>query len=88
MGRQRGLKAVLTVEFGREFLGRFVAEGIADDDEGSAVVALLQSGSHVAVVKAVLVRPSRTSFHRSGPIVTSRPRMSLVNRLAVAGLRA
>jgi hypothetical protein len=32
--------------------------------------------------------PSRTSFHRSGPIVSSRPRINLVSRLAVAGLWA
>ena len=54
--RQRGLEAVLAVEFGGEFLGRFVAEGIADDDEGSPVVGLFQPGPHVAVVEAVLVR--------------------------------
>ena len=49
---QRGLEAVLAVEFRGEFLGGFVAEGIADDDEGSPVVALLQPGPDVAVVEA------------------------------------
>ena len=32
--------------------------------------------------------PSLTSFHRSGPNVSSRPRRSLVRRVAVAELRA
>ena len=54
--RQRGLEAVLAIEFGGEFLSRFVAEGIADDDEGSPVLALVQPGPHVAVVETVLVR--------------------------------
>ena len=54
--RQRGLEAVFAVEFRGEFLGRFVAEGIADDDISSPVLAFVQPGPHVAVVEAVLVR--------------------------------
>ena len=42
--RSGGLEAVLAVEFGGEFLGRFVAEGIADDDEGSPVLAFSSQG--------------------------------------------
>ena len=40
MGRERGLKAVLAVEFLGEFLRRLVAEGIADDDEHLPVLGL------------------------------------------------
>ena len=55
LGTQFGFEAVLAVEFRGEFLGGFVAEGIADDDEGPPVLAFLQPRLHLAVVEAVLV---------------------------------
>ena len=56
LGRQFGLEAILAVQFLRQFLGRFVAEGIADDDEDFAVLGFVQPPLDVPLVELVLIR--------------------------------
>ena len=55
LGRQFGLEAVLAVQFLGQFLGRFVPERIADDDEGFAVLGFGQPPLDVVLVELMLI---------------------------------
>ena len=50
------LEAVLAVEFSGEFLGRLVAEPVADDDEDPAPIRLLEPGADEPLEEVLLVR--------------------------------
>ena len=56
LGGEVSLKAVGAVQDLRQLLRRFVAKGIADDDEHLAVLGFLQASLYMTLVELVLIR--------------------------------
>jgi hypothetical protein len=55
LGGEVSLKAVDAVQNPRQLFSRFVAKGIADDDEDFAVLGFLQASLHMPLVELVLI---------------------------------